>query len=126
MNKNFNIDFASRIVRHLMYQIVKSAEEADAAHEFITNLPNDMKLKLVRETLNYAVYGNNLLLLLGFLLQFIGRTMSYRFLFKYPPCLCVISYCVRYMIENTQEEEKEGETSLLDDEVWKDQCGAVL
>ncbi|KAF7380352.1 hypothetical protein HZH68_016217 [Vespula germanica] len=26
-----------------MYQIVKSAEEADAAYEFITNLPSDVK-----------------------------------------------------------------------------------
>ncbi|KAL2750364.1 hypothetical protein V1477_001349 [Vespula maculifrons] len=34
-------NFALLNIRHLMCQIVKSAEEADAAHEFITNLPND-------------------------------------------------------------------------------------
>ncbi|KAL2746081.1 hypothetical protein V1477_005738 [Vespula maculifrons] len=37
-------NFALLNIRHLMCQIVKSAEEADAAHEFITNLPNDRKL----------------------------------------------------------------------------------
>ncbi|KAL2719713.1 hypothetical protein V1477_021207 [Vespula maculifrons] len=30
------------------------------------------------------------------------------------------------MIENTYEDEKEDETTVLDDEVLKDQCGAVL
>ncbi|KAL2750391.1 hypothetical protein V1477_001376 [Vespula maculifrons] len=37
-------EFCVTNIRHLMCQIVKSAEEADAAHEFITNLPNDTKL----------------------------------------------------------------------------------
>nr|KAF7390421.1 hypothetical protein H0235_017583 [Vespula pensylvanica] len=38
-------NFALHIVRYLLYQIVKTAEEAGAAHEFITNLPRDMKPK---------------------------------------------------------------------------------
>ncbi|KAL2719994.1 hypothetical protein V1477_021141 [Vespula maculifrons] len=46
-------------------QIVKAAVEADASHEFITNLSSEMKPKLARETPNYLVYGNKLLLLLG-------------------------------------------------------------
>ncbi|KAL2719974.1 hypothetical protein V1477_021121 [Vespula maculifrons] len=58
-------NFVFHIIRHLMYQIVYATEEADAAHEFITNLPSDMNPKLVREAPNYPAYGNNLLLLLG-------------------------------------------------------------
>ncbi|KAF7379413.1 hypothetical protein HZH66_014784 [Vespula vulgaris] len=59
------LNFALHIVCHLMYQIVKAAVEADASHEFITNLPSEMKSKLAREAPNYLVYGNKLLLLLG-------------------------------------------------------------
>ncbi|KAL2719896.1 hypothetical protein V1477_021043 [Vespula maculifrons] len=49
----------------VILKIVYATEEADAAHEFITNLPSDMNPKLVREAPNYPAYGNNLLLLLG-------------------------------------------------------------
>ncbi|KAL2746077.1 hypothetical protein V1477_005734 [Vespula maculifrons] len=52
------------VIRHLMYQMVKTAEEADAACEFITNLANNLKPKLVREEANYLVYESNMLLLL--------------------------------------------------------------
>ncbi|KAL2720005.1 hypothetical protein V1477_021152 [Vespula maculifrons] len=34
-------------------QIVNAAEEADAAHEFITNLSNDVETKLMRDEPNY-------------------------------------------------------------------------
>ncbi|KAL2750313.1 hypothetical protein V1477_001401 [Vespula maculifrons] len=44
--------------------MVKTAEEADAACEFITNLANNLKPKLVREEANYLVYESNMLLLL--------------------------------------------------------------
>ncbi|KAL2746047.1 hypothetical protein V1477_005704 [Vespula maculifrons] len=44
-------------------KIIKTAEEGDAAHEFITNL-SDMNTKLVKETPNYPVHGNNVLLFL--------------------------------------------------------------
>ncbi|KAL2719984.1 LOW QUALITY PROTEIN: hypothetical protein V1477_021131 [Vespula maculifrons] len=57
--KEFYVTYRSSL------NIVYATEEADDAHEFVTNLPSDMKLKLVREALNYPVYGNNLLLLLG-------------------------------------------------------------
>ncbi|KAL2750389.1 hypothetical protein V1477_001374 [Vespula maculifrons] len=43
------------VIRHLMCQMVKTAEEADAACEFITNLANNLKPKLVREEANYLV-----------------------------------------------------------------------
>nr|KAF7390430.1 hypothetical protein H0235_017592 [Vespula pensylvanica] len=110
-------------------QIVKAAVEADDAHEFITILPSDMKPKLAREAPNYPQFiggndgQNNRSKLKKVLLE---GSMSYRFLFRYLPYLYVIPYCVLYMIENIQEEEKEGKTFVLDDEVWKDQCGAVL
>ncbi|KAL2746091.1 hypothetical protein V1477_005770 [Vespula maculifrons] len=52
------------VIRHLMCQMVKTAEEADAACEFITNLANNLKPKLVREEANYLVYESNMLLLL--------------------------------------------------------------
>ncbi|KAF7380363.1 hypothetical protein HZH68_016228 [Vespula germanica] len=40
-------------------KMVKAVEEADAAHEFITNLANDVKSKLVRKEPNYMVSENN-------------------------------------------------------------------
>ncbi|KAF7379415.1 hypothetical protein HZH66_014786 [Vespula vulgaris] len=40
-------------------KIVKATEEADAAHEFITNLANDVKPNLVRKETNYMVSENN-------------------------------------------------------------------
>ncbi|KAL2750402.1 LOW QUALITY PROTEIN: hypothetical protein V1477_001387 [Vespula maculifrons] len=46
------------------FNMVKTAEEADAACEFITNLANNLKPKLVREEANYLVYERNMLLLL--------------------------------------------------------------
>ncbi|KAL2750318.1 mitochondrial potassium channel ATP-binding subunit-like isoform X2 [Vespula maculifrons] len=46
-------NFALHVIRNLMCQIIKAEEEADAAHEFITNLPNDLVGKLVRESPNY-------------------------------------------------------------------------
>ncbi|KAL2746102.1 hypothetical protein V1477_005759 [Vespula maculifrons] len=55
-------NFALHVIRNLMCQIIKAEEEADAAHEFITNLPNDLVGKLVRESPNYLVYGNNIAL----------------------------------------------------------------
>ncbi|KAF7380388.1 hypothetical protein HZH68_016253 [Vespula germanica] len=39
-------NFALHVIRHLMCQMVKTAEEADAAYEFITNLANNLKPKL--------------------------------------------------------------------------------
>nr|KAF7390448.1 hypothetical protein H0235_017610 [Vespula pensylvanica] len=55
-------NFALHVIHHLICQIVKTAEEADAAHEFITNLPSDKKTKLVKEAPNYSVHGNNVAL----------------------------------------------------------------
>ncbi|KAF7380378.1 hypothetical protein HZH68_016243 [Vespula germanica] len=40
-------------------KIVKATEEADAAHEFITYVANDVKPKLVRKEANYMVSENN-------------------------------------------------------------------
>ncbi|KAF7380374.1 hypothetical protein HZH68_016239 [Vespula germanica] len=40
-------NLALHVIRHLMCQIVKTAEEADAAYEFITNIANNLKPKLV-------------------------------------------------------------------------------
>ncbi|KAL2750330.1 hypothetical protein V1477_001461 [Vespula maculifrons] len=40
-------NFALLVIRHLMCQMVKTAEEADAACEFITNLANNLKPKLI-------------------------------------------------------------------------------
>lgn len=51
------------VLRYISF--VHATKEADDAHEFIRNLPSDMKLKLVVEAPNYPVYGNNLLLLVG-------------------------------------------------------------
>ncbi|KAF7380348.1 hypothetical protein HZH68_016213 [Vespula germanica] len=39
-------NFALHVIRHLMCQMVKTAEEPDAAYEFITNLANNLKPKL--------------------------------------------------------------------------------
>ncbi|KAF7380370.1 hypothetical protein HZH68_016235 [Vespula germanica] len=52
--KNFEL----HVTCHLMCQIVKAAEEADDAHEFITNLANDGKPKLVRKEPNYMMSEN--------------------------------------------------------------------
>ncbi|KAL2750300.1 hypothetical protein V1477_001472 [Vespula maculifrons] len=52
-------NFALLVIRHLMCQMVKTAEEADAAYEFITNLADNLKLKLVREEANYLVYATH-------------------------------------------------------------------
>ncbi|KAL2746110.1 hypothetical protein V1477_005767 [Vespula maculifrons] len=49
-------NFALHVIRHLMCQIVKGAEVADAAHEFIKKLVNDMEPKLMREAQNYPTY----------------------------------------------------------------------
>ncbi|KAL2750413.1 hypothetical protein V1477_001398 [Vespula maculifrons] len=49
-------NFALHVIRHLMCQIVKGAEGADAAHEFIKKLVNDMEPKLMREAPNYPTY----------------------------------------------------------------------
>ncbi|KAL2750376.1 hypothetical protein V1477_001361 [Vespula maculifrons] len=49
-------NFALHVIRHLMCQIVKGAEVADAAHEFIKKLVNDMEPKLMREAPNYPTY----------------------------------------------------------------------
>ncbi|KAL2750305.1 hypothetical protein V1477_001406 [Vespula maculifrons] len=49
---------------HEREEIIKAEEEVDAAHVFITNLPNDLVGKLVRELPNYLVYGNNMFLFL--------------------------------------------------------------
>ncbi|KAF7380390.1 hypothetical protein HZH68_016255 [Vespula germanica] len=57
-------NFALHVIRHLICQIVKTAEEGDAAHELITNLLSDKKTKLMSETPNYPVHGNNVLLFL--------------------------------------------------------------
>ncbi|KAF7380383.1 hypothetical protein HZH68_016248 [Vespula germanica] len=38
-------NLALHVTRHLICQILKAAQEADAAHEFITNLANDGKPK---------------------------------------------------------------------------------
>ncbi|KAL2750307.1 hypothetical protein V1477_001465 [Vespula maculifrons] len=35
-------NFALHVIRNLMCQIIKAEEEVDAAHVFITNLPNDL------------------------------------------------------------------------------------
>ncbi|KAF7380382.1 hypothetical protein HZH68_016247 [Vespula germanica] len=55
---------ALHVIHHLLCQIVKRAEEADAGYEFITNLANNLKPKLVREEANYVVYESIMLLLL--------------------------------------------------------------
>ncbi|KAL2750260.1 hypothetical protein V1477_001503 [Vespula maculifrons] len=44
-------------------QIVKTLEEADA-YEFITNVANNLKPKLVKKEANYLVYESSMLLLL--------------------------------------------------------------
>ncbi|KAL2746095.1 hypothetical protein V1477_005752 [Vespula maculifrons] len=89
-------NFALLNIRHLMCQIVKSAEEADAAHEFITNLPNDTALDRECRRVVYKALGNSIQ----------GRN--------------IVSYCpcMQY------EEEKEEKTFVLDDEIWKSQYGA--
>ncbi|KAL2719871.1 hypothetical protein V1477_021168 [Vespula maculifrons] len=45
-------NFALHILCYVMYHIVKPAKKAGSAQEFITNLPSDMKRKLVREAHN--------------------------------------------------------------------------
>ncbi|KAL2719863.1 mitochondrial potassium channel ATP-binding subunit isoform X1 [Vespula maculifrons] len=50
--KGTPLNFALHVVCYLMYQIVKPAEEAGSAPEFIVNLPSDRKPELVREALN--------------------------------------------------------------------------
>ncbi|KAL2750302.1 hypothetical protein V1477_001474 [Vespula maculifrons] len=51
-------NFALHVIRHLMSQIVKGAEVADADHEFIKKLANDMETKLMREAPNCPMYGS--------------------------------------------------------------------
>ncbi|KAL2750242.1 hypothetical protein V1477_001529 [Vespula maculifrons] len=55
-------NFTLHVIRHLMCQIVKRAEDADAAYEFITNLANNLKPKLVREKANYLMSESNIAL----------------------------------------------------------------
>ncbi|KAL2750232.1 LOW QUALITY PROTEIN: hypothetical protein V1477_001519 [Vespula maculifrons] len=62
-------NFTSHVICHLMCQIVKAAEEADATHEFITNLANDVKPNLVRKETNYMVSENNVAIAGALLLQ---------------------------------------------------------
>ncbi|KAL2750353.1 hypothetical protein V1477_001412 [Vespula maculifrons] len=59
-----NIIYMGSKMLHEREEIIKAEEEADATHEFITNLPNDLVGKLVRESPYYRVYGNNMFLLL--------------------------------------------------------------
>ncbi|KAL2750368.1 hypothetical protein V1477_001353 [Vespula maculifrons] len=39
-----------------MCQIIKAEEEADAAHEFITNLPNDLSITIATIDINIEFY----------------------------------------------------------------------
>ncbi|KAL2750377.1 hypothetical protein V1477_001362 [Vespula maculifrons] len=94
--------------------MVKTAEEADAACEFITNLANNLKPKLVREEANYLVYESNIALdreCRRVVYKAVGNSIQGRNIVSYCPCM-------------QYEEEKEEKTFVLDDEIWKSQYGA--